>query len=263
LSRNEEKVGIRRSGIYRHIAAIRLSWSLIEKEGGMSACRKGFTLVELLIVILLIALLVALLLPTFGRVWEQARQVQCLSNMRQLTAAYIRYTHDYRDQLLPLDSATAQAGFAGNQNQTQVIPAIFHYTRESRVFHCPSDARDGMLSYSINDYLGGTWPSFNHAARITEIRGFAQVFAFIEEVDLNPKAGDNDGGFVVDPAPVWIDYPAVLHRNGTCITFMDGHGEFMQWSDPRTAQLTRHLTPSAGNPDLVTLQNMQGSISPH
>jgi prepilin-type N-terminal cleavage/methylation domain-containing protein len=225
--------------------------------------RRGFTLIELLSVIMLIAMLAALLLPMFDNAREQARMVQCLSNMRQLTTAYVCYTWDYREGLLPLDSLTAQAGYAGSARQTQVIPAIFYYTRESRVFHCPADLRDGMLTYSINDYLGGTWPSFNHAAHITEVRNSAQVFAFIEEIDRNPKAGTNDGGFVVDPAPVWIDYPAVLHRNGTCISYLDGHAECLQWSDPRTAVIPKHLTPAMGNPDLLTLQNVQGSIPPH
>ena len=58
--------------------------------------RLGFTLVELLVVITVIAILIALLLPALGKAEQQAKQVACLANMRDLGLAMVMYSQTNR-----------------------------------------------------------------------------------------------------------------------------------------------------------------------
>src|ERR1700690_1868705 len=60
--------------------------------------KPAFTLLELLVVIAIIGLLAALLLPVLGRAQLKAREVQCLSNTRQLTMATSIYVSDHDKQ---------------------------------------------------------------------------------------------------------------------------------------------------------------------
>ena len=60
----------------------------------MRSRKHGFTLVELLVVIGIIAVLVGMLLPSLNRAREQARRVQCLSNIRQIAMGFLMYTNE-------------------------------------------------------------------------------------------------------------------------------------------------------------------------
>src|SRR3954452_23474494 len=62
--------------------------------------RRGFSLIELLTVVGLIALLLSLLLPVVGKVRVAADATACLSNLRQMGAAWVLYTTESRGHLM-------------------------------------------------------------------------------------------------------------------------------------------------------------------
>jgi prepilin-type N-terminal cleavage/methylation domain-containing protein len=57
----------------------------------MKKQHRGFTLVELLVVIAVIALLMAILLPALGRAREQGKRIVCMANLKQLALGWIAY----------------------------------------------------------------------------------------------------------------------------------------------------------------------------
>lgn len=61
----------------------------------------GFTLVELLVVIGIIALLIGILLPTLSMAREQAKLVNCLSNMRQFGMGNSFYVNEWNGSITP------------------------------------------------------------------------------------------------------------------------------------------------------------------
>ena len=64
------------------------------------ARHRGFTLVELLVVIGIIAMLVSILLPTVNRARLSAKHTQSLSNLRQIMLGYTAYYQENRGHLL-------------------------------------------------------------------------------------------------------------------------------------------------------------------
>jgi prepilin-type N-terminal cleavage/methylation domain-containing protein/prepilin-type processing-associated H-X9-DG protein len=75
---------------------------------------QGFTLVELLVVIGIIALLIGLLLPVMARAREQARTVQCASNIRQVYYGLAMYAGANRGTL-PIPAGSPDSWYTPTQ----------------------------------------------------------------------------------------------------------------------------------------------------
>ena len=102
--------------------------------------RRAFTLIELLVVISIIALLIALLLPALTRARDEARTVQCASNLRQGGIALYAYTHDYEGRLPAYSYATGLTSYYIAPFWHEVIAPYMGKTN-------PAVARDGWPAY--------------------------------------------------------------------------------------------------------------------
>jgi prepilin-type processing-associated H-X9-DG protein/prepilin-type N-terminal cleavage/methylation domain-containing protein len=113
----------------------------------------AFTLIELLVVVTVIAILAALLLPALGSAKEEARGINCRSNLKQLQLCWEMYGNDNGGTLCPNDwiqtmdisSAFKQfswcAGNARTDSTTSNIQAglLYPYHKSPGIYHCPSD----------------------------------------------------------------------------------------------------------------------------
>jgi len=120
---------------------------------------RAFTLVELLTVIAVIAVLAAILFPVFATVRGKAREITCVSNLRQIGTAVSMYAQDF-DGLYPYgvdpaDKFTPQiwAGFPAFQaeipNIAYVHEVLQPYCKSKEIFHCASD-----FGFDTEDFTG-------------------------------------------------------------------------------------------------------------
>lgn len=88
------------------------------KQSTTSNSKRGFTLVEMLVVIAVIGVLIALLLPAIQAAREAARQSSCASNMKNIALAMHNYESGHR-RLPP-----SRSGEGGWSAQAQIVPYL-------------------------------------------------------------------------------------------------------------------------------------------
>jgi prepilin-type N-terminal cleavage/methylation domain-containing protein len=178
---------------------------------------KGFTLVELLVVIGIIAMLIAILLPALRRAQESAKRVLCLNNHKQLVLAARTYASDWKDAL-PFVNSNATESAGGWRGKTgEAFPGwlyqypdksledhlrkgvLWKYLNNAKIYRCPFDPPPYMLgpvqnltSYCMNAAMkndgNGGW-----SYKLSQFKSTDILFWETDETGTSAAGYWNDG----------------------------------------------------------------------
>lgn len=82
--------------------------------------KKGFTLIELMIVIAIIAILAAILVPNFVKARAQGQLTACKSNLKNIGTAMEMYASDHNGRYIPTGALAGSA--LTTQGYMKVVP---------------------------------------------------------------------------------------------------------------------------------------------
>lgn len=220
---------------------------------------RGFTIVELMVVIAVIAILISILLPGMGRALDSARMTGCMSNLKQQGVAWKAYSVDNSHQLASAEQSFASAWVRklatepGHETLEDLQAGVlWDYHQTAEVYRCPEENRkasDGVAyirSYSISGYLNGRYggQSMGQSTATTtdDIARPSDTLLMVDEADPRNYVR---GGFLIHPHGKpgrkwqWIDWTAHFHFNGFPHSLADGSAVFRRYEDGRTPQITR------------------------
>jgi prepilin-type N-terminal cleavage/methylation domain-containing protein/prepilin-type processing-associated H-X9-DG protein len=236
-------------------SAARQSSSFINRKSSI-VNPKGFTLIELLVVISIIALLMAILLPTLGRIRNQAKAVACQANLRQSAVYFSANAMETPDDGLSLRLPNAdESGWAWAHLKGIAGPSL----ENKGLLLCPAASRPESVkpprepepsywsklgntfspwvlgdrpqlyvgSYAINLPVSGIWA---HQAKwwATAMRPRSQVPVYLDGMTWSTSKGDWRDG----PPPYEGCADPQYSLSLECINRHDGgiNCLFMDWS---------------------------------
>lgn len=195
---------------------------------------RGFTLVELLVVIGVIALLIAMLLPALNRAREAAKSTACQSQLRQVGVATANYAVDHHGYLFPCYyMSNATLGVTAT-SLSAILNDYVGSNAQQTVWTCPAaipgTTTQFPMTYACNQgtHIRYTYTADNEPERqIRKMTQFRRTAEIITVADASQSSG-------VWTSAGWLDYT---------------HGERNQMRDESYANDRMDQSPGYNNTD--------------
>ena len=190
------------------------------------AREKAFSLIELLVVIAIIGILAALLLPLLNRSKAKARNLACVSQLRQLGVATRLYAED-NDSRLPTAERLPSLPLSLYQTLPRICDLLGRYvgglanTSGVTVFKCPSDNEE-FFGVEGSSYM---WNTELNGKRIDSQERLGIGITSIISTHSFVRTGTNITWSVAS-TPMLFDYDDFHPRppkSGKNVVFMDDH----------------------------------------
>lgn len=204
--------------------------------------RRGFTLVEMLVVVAIIGVLLALALGGYKRAITSARMAQCTSNLHNIGIAFQQYTGENNNFFPPMlywdveilkyqnSNADPSAEVGTAARSAAEVAAKCWQCPEDRVAYPGSFSNLIRRSYRINSYIenlsGGAAAYDGQPANSPANRLLIKNQSMLALLFENHENGSRGCGFGRHVGAVAAGpYPNYQHGQITNVLFVDSHAE--------------------------------------